>query len=135
MTTISIIAGGLPIALGKGDGSASRAAMTTVVVGGQALCLLLTLVVPPVICTCFDDSQSLRVGKLSKLSNLFWEWLRGIFGRIARPPVERLTAAERPASPATTWGTTSTPWMQRRPPPPSHLTPSRCGKVVWEGPP
>ncbi|MBP2671165.1 MAG: Acriflavin resistance protein, partial [candidate division NC10 bacterium] len=45
MTTISIIAGMLPIALGKGDGSASRAAMATVVVGGQTLCLLLTLLV------------------------------------------------------------------------------------------
>ena len=55
MTTISIIAGMLPIALGKGDGSASRAAMATVVVGGQTLCLLLTLLVTPVIYTYFDD--------------------------------------------------------------------------------
>jgi HAE1 family hydrophobic/amphiphilic exporter-1 len=61
MTTISIIAGMLPIALGKGDGSASRASMATVVVGGQTLCLLLTLLVTPVVYTYFDDLRSLRL--------------------------------------------------------------------------
>ena len=67
MTTISIIAGMLPIALGKGDGSASRAAMATVVVGGRTLCLLLTLLVTPVqVYTYFDDLRSLRVGKLAR---------------------------------------------------------------------
>ena len=47
MTTISIIAGMLPIALGKGDGSASRAAMATVVVGGLVTSTLLTLIILP----------------------------------------------------------------------------------------
>jgi HAE1 family hydrophobic/amphiphilic exporter-1 len=59
MTTISIIAGMLPIALGKGDGSASRSAMATVVVGGQALCLFLTLLVTPVLYSILDDVQEL----------------------------------------------------------------------------
>lgn len=72
MTTISIIAGMLPIALGKGDGSASRAAMATVVIGGQTLCLLLTLLVTPVIYTFFDDLRSLRLGRPAG----FPEWLR-----------------------------------------------------------
>jgi HAE1 family hydrophobic/amphiphilic exporter-1 len=94
MTTISIIAGMLPIALGRGDGSASRAAMATVVVGGQTLCLLLTLIVTPVIYTYFDDLQSLRVGKLAKLPDWFWERLRWIPSRVARPP-----AAEAPSRP------------------------------------
>jgi HAE1 family hydrophobic/amphiphilic exporter-1 len=104
MTTISIIAGMLPIALGKGDGSASRAAMATVVVGGQTLCLLLTLLVTPVLYTYFDDLQSLRVGKLSKLPDWFWERLRWIPTRVARPPVRRTPdsfgAAEAPAGPS-----------------------------------
>ena len=102
MTTISIIAGMLPIALGKGDGSASRAAMATVVVGGQSLCLVLTLLVTPVLYTYFDDLQSLRVGKLSKLPDWFWERLRWVPNRVARqpaeapasPPAERTTAAD-----------------------------------------
>jgi len=103
MTTISIIAGMLPIALGKGDGSASRAAMATVVVGGQTLCLLLTLLVTPVLYTYFDDLQSLRIGKLAKLPDRFWERLRRVPSRVARPsaagapvcpPAERTPAGD-----------------------------------------
>jgi HAE1 family hydrophobic/amphiphilic exporter-1 len=98
MTTISIIAGMLPIALGKGDGSASRAAMATVVVGGQTLCLLLTLLVTPVIYTYFDDLRSLRIGKLAKLPEWFWERLRRAPSRLggARAPEE---PAGRPVEP------------------------------------
>jgi HAE1 family hydrophobic/amphiphilic exporter-1 len=61
MTTLAIIAGMLPVALGRGDGSASRASLATVVVGGQALCLLVTLVATPVIYSMFDDLRGLRV--------------------------------------------------------------------------
>ena len=61
MTTLAIIAGMLPVALGRGDGSASRASLATVVVGGQALSLLVTLVVTPVIYSMFDDLSGLRV--------------------------------------------------------------------------
>ena len=55
MTTLAIIAGMLPVTLGRGDGSASRASMAIVIVGGQALCLLVTLVVVPVVYSAFDD--------------------------------------------------------------------------------
>ncbi|MEK7700673.1 MAG: efflux RND transporter permease subunit [candidate division NC10 bacterium] len=61
MTTAAIIAGMLPVALGTGDGAASRASLATVVVGGQALCLLVTLVVTPVVYSMFDDMSGLRV--------------------------------------------------------------------------
>jgi HAE1 family hydrophobic/amphiphilic exporter-1 len=94
MTTISIIAGMMPIALGKGDGSGSRAAMATVVVGGQTLCLLLTLLVTPVIYTYFDDLRSLRVGTLAKLPAWFWERLRWAPSRTATP-------AKAPVGPST----------------------------------
>ena len=63
MTTLAIIAGMLPVALGQGDGSASRASLATVVVGGQALCLLVTLVATPVIYSLFDDLSGLRAFK------------------------------------------------------------------------
>ena len=49
MTTFAIIAGMLPITFGSGDGSSSRASMAIVIVGGQALCLIVTLVVIPVV--------------------------------------------------------------------------------------
>ena len=45
----------LPVALGRGDGSASRASLAIVVVGGQALCLVVTLVITPVVYSFFDD--------------------------------------------------------------------------------
>jgi len=100
MTTISIIAGMLRIAPGIGDGSAFRAAMATVVVGGRSLSPLLTLIVTPAIYMFFDKSQSLRVGKLLKLPDWFWGRLRGIPGRVARPPAEALASppVERPAT-------------------------------------
>jgi HAE1 family hydrophobic/amphiphilic exporter-1 len=72
MTTLAIVAGMLPVALGRGDGSASRASLATVVVGGQILCLLVTLLVTPVIYSMFDDLRGLRV----------FSWIR--FSRRAR---------------------------------------------------
>src|SRR5436853_2400481 len=55
MTTISIIAGMIPIAMGRGSGAGSRASMAVTIIGGQLLCLLLTLLVTPVVYSCFDD--------------------------------------------------------------------------------
>ncbi len=55
MTTIAIIAGMIPIALGKGAGAGSRASMAITILGGQVLCLLLTLLVTPVVYSYFDD--------------------------------------------------------------------------------
>ena len=55
MTTISIIAGMLPIAFGRGAGAGSRASMAVTIIGGQMLCLLLTLLVTPVVYSYFDD--------------------------------------------------------------------------------
>lgn len=73
MTTLTIIAGMLPIALGKGDGAASRASLATVVVGGQAMCLLITLLVTPVVYSFFDDlSSGLRAPKLSTWRIFQW---------------------------------------------------------------
>ena len=60
MTTIAIIAGMVPIALGRGAGAGSRAAMAVTIVGGQALCLLLTLLVTPVVYSCFADLRAWR---------------------------------------------------------------------------
>ena len=53
MTTLAVVGGMLPVALGRGDGSGSRAALA--VVGGQALCLVVTLVITPVVYSFFDD--------------------------------------------------------------------------------
>jgi hydrophobic/amphiphilic exporter-1 (mainly G- bacteria), HAE1 family len=67
MTTIAIVAGMLPIAFGRGAGSGSRASMAVTIIGGQLLCLLLTLLVTPIIYSYFDG---LRTWKPSDLLDL-----------------------------------------------------------------
>jgi HAE1 family hydrophobic/amphiphilic exporter-1 len=55
MTTVLLVASMIPIALGTGPGSAGRASMAKVIIGGQMLCLLLSLLVTPVSYAIFDD--------------------------------------------------------------------------------
>ncbi len=55
MTTFAVISGMLPVALGTGAGSESRAPMAVAVIGGLVTSTLLTLVVVPVVYTLLDD--------------------------------------------------------------------------------
>jgi len=55
MTTLMLVSSMLPIALGQGPGAAGRASMAKVIIGGQMLCLLLSLLVTPVSYAIFDD--------------------------------------------------------------------------------
>ncbi|MBI4864997.1 MAG: efflux RND transporter permease subunit [Candidatus Riflebacteria bacterium] len=66
MTTLTLIAGMLPMALGTGPGAAGRKGMALVVVGGQALCLLITLLVTPVAYSILDDLSESRLFKALK---------------------------------------------------------------------
>ena len=56
MTTLSIVAGLIPTAIGMGAGSAQRSAVAVTIIGGQSLCLLLTLLVTPVAYSLFAEA-------------------------------------------------------------------------------
>jgi HAE1 family hydrophobic/amphiphilic exporter-1 len=55
MTTVMLVAAMVPMALGRGPGAGTRASMAKVILGGQALSLLLTLLVTPVAYSLFDS--------------------------------------------------------------------------------
>ncbi len=57
MTTIAMIVGMLPIALGVGAGSETRSPMAVAVVGGLMTSTLLTLLVVPVVFAAVDDTR------------------------------------------------------------------------------
>ncbi len=48
MTTFSIVAGLIPTAIGIGAGASQRSAIAVTIIGGQTLCLILTLLVVPI---------------------------------------------------------------------------------------
>jgi HAE1 family hydrophobic/amphiphilic exporter-1 len=55
MTTVMLMAAMFPIALGQGPGASARASMAKIIIGGQALSLLLSLVATPVVYSLLDD--------------------------------------------------------------------------------
>jgi HAE1 family hydrophobic/amphiphilic exporter-1 len=55
MTAVAFVAGMIPMLLATGPGAEERRSIAVLVVGGQALSLLLTLVAVPVIYSLLDD--------------------------------------------------------------------------------
>jgi HAE1 family hydrophobic/amphiphilic exporter-1 len=58
MTTMTLVAGMLPLALGNGPGAEERRSIAVLVIGGQSLALILTLIITPVAYSFFEDIQN-----------------------------------------------------------------------------
>lgn len=78
MTTIALVAGMIPLVISKGPGSGTNRSIGVLVVGGQTLCLLLTLLAVPVFYSIFDDIG--EYGAFKRISN-FSDRLFGGFRR------------------------------------------------------
>jgi HAE1 family hydrophobic/amphiphilic exporter-1 len=74
MTTIALVAGMIPLVLSTGAGAGTNRSIGVLVVGGQSLCLLLTLLAVPVFYSIFDDLAEFRI--LRRLND-FSRWLFG----------------------------------------------------------
>jgi HAE1 family hydrophobic/amphiphilic exporter-1 len=75
MTTVAMIFGMLPVALGVGEGAETRSPMGVSVIGGLLTSLFLTLVVVPAAYDLFDDGQEwMKRGEFRKLATRdYWK--------------------------------------------------------------
>jgi HAE1 family hydrophobic/amphiphilic exporter-1 len=95
MTTLALVAGMLPLALGTGPGAEERRSIAIVVIGGQSLSLLLTLIATPVVYSLLDDLKATaRVRRLAEVTSAVWQ---SIVERLKRPRRRPAPEAEQPS--------------------------------------
>ena len=86
MTTLALVAGMTPLAVGSGPGSEERRSIAVVVICGQTLSLLLTLIATPVAYSLLDDLSS--TARWRKLSHSFTAMRERLVARLRRPAKE-----------------------------------------------
>lgn len=92
MTTVMLVAAMVPMAMGTGPGAASRAGMAKVILGGQTLSLLLTLLVTPVAYSLWDD--------LTQYWSRFTAWIGQMLGHPTKEQHSAVASASNHAESA-----------------------------------
>jgi len=87
MTTAAIVAGLIPTSLGLGIGGTGRAAIAITIIGGQTLCLFLTLLLVPVAYVKFDALEHSVTNQ--RLKTWTTSLRAATVGRLRPAPVEK----------------------------------------------
>ncbi|HYH00266.1 MAG TPA: efflux RND transporter permease subunit [Terriglobales bacterium] len=96
MTTLALVAGMIPLAVGTGPGAEERRAISIVVIGGQTLALFLTLLMTPVVYSLLETAKTSVLVARPDWAAKQRAWavsgsslIRKLFAREPRRPVSR----------------------------------------------